>query len=211
MFTDYELDWSRVPEWANWVAQDADGEVFAFEREPIRGENVWRHKPGDRPCVYIANAHPNPNWWTACALRPVAQYDTANPGLVPFKDLPESTQLTYMRAFLDGNLQALAGRTHDDEWFECMSLRPVAIVRIAPPSTKPLIDWSHVASEYRYLTRDADGCAYLWNRKPHIRSADSDWWFALGGCKFASADVLASYTPGSCDWKDSLVERPEGQ
>jgi hypothetical protein len=133
-------------------------------------------------------------------------FDTTNPGLVPFKDLPESARIVYMHAFLAGRLQALAGHALDDEWFKCMSLQPGAIVRIAPPSTKPSIDWSHVASEYRYLARDGNGCVYLYVHRP-LKGLES--WRPRG--EYFGARAFASYTPGSCDWKDSLVERPEDQ
>jgi hypothetical protein len=35
-------DWKDAPSWANYVAMDADGEWWWFEREPPMGNRVWR-------------------------------------------------------------------------------------------------------------------------------------------------------------------------
>ena len=34
----------HVPNWAKYLAQDGDGSVYAYEKEPLFGsdENVWR-------------------------------------------------------------------------------------------------------------------------------------------------------------------------
>jgi hypothetical protein len=46
-------DWEDAPEWANWLARDADGELCWFENEPqLRGE-VWGRVSGRcRPALY---------------------------------------------------------------------------------------------------------------------------------------------------------------
>lgn len=35
-------DWKDAPEWANWLAQDADGEWNWFQFEPVRAFNHWQ-------------------------------------------------------------------------------------------------------------------------------------------------------------------------
>ena len=78
---------------------------------------------------------------------------------------------------------------------------PVEIVKAT--TIKPSIDWSHVSPEYNYLVQDSDGEGYLCGKKPtHVKSG----WFAES--VNISASTFTSYTPGTCDWKDSLVERP---
>ena len=77
--------------------------------------------------------------------------------------------------------------------------------RVKPqPLTKPSIDWSAVAPEYKWLARDKSGNGHLYRYKPEIR--EKFWTYCIGGC--LSAKFFASYHHGTCDWKDSLVERP---
>jgi hypothetical protein len=80
------------------------------------------------------------------------------------------------------------------------------VYRVKPqPLTKPTIDWSHVAPEYKWLARDFNGGGFLYEVKPE-RGHDFAIWSAY--CGFASTKGFASYQPGTCDWNDSLVERP---
>lgn len=79
------------------------------------------------------------------------------------------------------------------------------IEAIEKPKTKPSIDWTQIKPEYRWLARGARGCAYVHARNPKMGLSA---WNADGPC--ARVDILVSYTPGDCGWKDSLVERPAG-
>jgi hypothetical protein len=94
-------------------------------------------------------------------------------------------------------------------WFPAsfaISLSPHLVFRVKPqPTTKPSIDWSHVAPEYKWLARDKCGDAYLYLSEPEL--CQTVW--ISGGEHTQIARVFASYTPGTCDWRDSLVERPE--
>lgn len=78
---------------------------------------------------------------------------------------------------------------------------PVEIVKAI---TKPSIDWSHVSESFQYLAMDEDGRCWLWVSKP---APFQDKWDGRGVT--AKAENFASFIPGTCDWKDSLVERPE--
>ena len=78
---------------------------------------------------------------------------------------------------------------------------PIEIVKAV---TKPSIDWSHVSPEYNYLAQDEDGQGYLCGKKPHRRN--SAWCMET---PYILATTFTSYEPGSCDWKVSLVKRPE--
>ena len=84
---------------------------------------------------------------------------------------------------------------------------PVKIVQ-DESATKPSIDWEHVKSEYKWLSVDKDGSAYVYKDEPERNG--SDHWYSHNG-SFKEVKGLASYTPGTCDWKDSLVKRPEGE
>ena len=72
-----------------------------------------------------------------------------------------------------------------------------------PQELKPSIDWNHVSEGFQYLAMDADGESYLYTDKPQ----QGEWqWMSI--LRLAVADHFASFTYGTCDWKDSLVERP---
>ena len=78
---------------------------------------------------------------------------------------------------------------------------PVEIVKAV---TKPSIDWSHVSEDFKYLAMDESGLHHLFTEKP-LRGT-------LQWCTnhpFIYAGHFASFAPGTCDWKDSLVKRPE--
>ena len=77
-------------------------------------------------------------------------------------------------------------------------------VEVVKASIKPSIDWSHVSSEYNYLVQDSDGEGYLCGEKP---SRTESGWNAES--HYISADAFTSYVPGTCDWEDSLVKRPD--
>lgn len=77
---------------------------------------------------------------------------------------------------------------------------------------KPSIDWRYLPKKFKYLARDSSGDAYLFVSKPRADARYKVWsvarednwhWLILPARK------MASYLPGDCDWKDSLVERPE--
>ena len=76
-------------------------------------------------------------------------------------------------------------------------------VEIVKATTKPSIDWNHVSEGFQYLAMDADGESYLYIDEPQ---QDEQQW--MSSLRLATANLFASFTSGTCDWKDSLVERP---
>jgi hypothetical protein len=79
--------------------------------------------------------------------------------------------------------------------------------RVKPQQPKkPSIDWSHVAPCVVAIARDADGGAYLYAGLPSVSAYCSEW---VANCDAYAANAFASYTPGTCDWRDSLVQRPD--
>lgn len=86
--------------------------------------------------------------------------------------------------------------------------RPVLFphpVEIVKKVTKPSINWLHVRDEYKFLARSASGNAWIYSEEPTL---DEGFWAAEPGV-YAKANSYVSYTPGTCDWEDSLVKRPE--
>jgi hypothetical protein len=71
--------------------------------------------------------------------------------------------------------------------------------------TKPSINWEHVRDEYKFLAQDVTGSAWLYIEEP---TPDEVYWRAEAGV-YVNANSYASYIPGNCDWKDSLVKRPD--
>ena len=76
-------------------------------------------------------------------------------------------------------------------------------VEITKAVTKPSIDWGHVGEYFQYLAMDSGGNGYLCGKNPHY---DNTIW--LMEAPYIPATAFTSYVPGTCDWKDSLVKRP---
>ena len=79
-------------------------------------------------------------------------------------------------------------------------------VKIVPDiaKEKPSINWEHVNKKFKWLSVDENGDAYVFENKPKV---DDHYWFSLKG-GLSEVSGLASYAPGTCDWQDSLVKRP---
>lgn len=80
---------------------------------------------------------------------------------------------------------------------------PVEVVKSA---TKPSIDWSQIKDEYKWLAVDVNNCAYVYENEPNI---DGIAYWCSSGATYFNVNGLVSYSRGTCDWKDSLVKRPE--
>lgn len=96
---------------------------------------------------------------------------------------------------------ALNGKENESHVNPSLYPYPVEIVRKV---TKPSIDWEQVREEYKFLARDENNTAWLYQEKPEIYR---EGWGVTRGVP-AEAGSYVSYTPGTCDWEDSLVERP---
>lgn len=81
---------------------------------------------------------------------------------------------------------------------------PVEVVKAA--IIKPSIDWSQIKDEYKWLAVDENDSAFVFEKEPSIDGAP--YWY-IGGTYF-EVNGLVSYSRGTCDWKYSLVKRPEG-
>ena len=78
--------------------------------------------------------------------------------------------------------------------------------RIKP--TKPSIDWSQVSDKFNYLARDESGLIYLYENKPEVAH---DGWSSVAGVggMIVWAVTFKSLEVGTCNWTESLVERPK--
>ena len=77
---------------------------------------------------------------------------------------------------------------------------PVEVIKSV---TKPTIDWDHVSPEYNYLAQDSNGKGYLCGKNPHCMA----YAWSMES-PYIRANTFTSYEPGTCNWKDSLVKRP---
>lgn len=98
----------------------------------------------------------------------------------------------------------LDGKCGDEHALPSLYPYPVEIVKKV---TKPSINWEHVHSKFNYLAEDFGGAAFLYEEKPF--AADAGWGVPSCSSEIAEVNMFASYTPGTCDWKDSLVARPK--
>lgn len=95
-----------------------------------------------------------------------------------------------------------------NEWVKvsrpCWVYESVYRIKPEPPPHKHSIDWSHVAPQFKWMAEDEDGSAWIYDAPP---SLDAEEWWREGDVVARVDDLFASYRPGTCDWKDSLVER----
>jgi len=119
-----------------------------------------------------------------------------------FKDLPEEQQRELVwQHHMEAPIEYFVGE--HTSWFTKFGgkLNPSTTYRLA--LTSPSADWSHVHPDYNWLARDQDDEGYFHEREPDQLSCG---WSA--GPTYSPAAVFTSYNPGTCDWKDSLVQRP---
>ena len=99
------------------------------------------------------------------------------------------------------------GYTSDGKYHETSNIvlfpYPVEVIKAI---TKPSIDWSHVSEEFQYLAMNKDGMHLLFAEEP--TKGDVEWTAPAPYELYLLAEHFTSFTPGTCDWKDSLVKRP---
>lgn len=67
---------------------------------------------------------------------------------------------------------------------------------------KPWINWEHLSDDMKWMATDKNGYPFLYSHGPKLH--DEEWF--LWNCY--TVYPFLSFTPGTCDWKDSLVMRP---
>jgi hypothetical protein len=85
------------------------------------------------------------------------------------------------------------------------SFRPEVKYRIK--ETKDSFDWDALHPHYKFIVRDEYGDAYAYEEKPIV--INRLWREGCSCTKITGA--FASYKRGTCDWTDSLIERPESK
>ena len=124
----------------------------------------------------------------------------------PFGELDADTIGRLVRAWMDGEAPAIQYQTHDGVWEAIFqpSWEEDLTYRLAPrPLTKPSVDWTSVGAMWNAMATEYSGTTWLHARKPQW--SDGRW---IGGRGGLIATNYASFVPGTCDWRDSLVMRP---
>lgn len=128
----------------------------------------------------------------------------------PFGELSKAEKMELLEAWVNGEgvevlYNGVVWATCNPAWVSWCKYR----IKPKPAPTKPSIDWGAVRKEFRYLAKDGNGgFLYLHTHKPEPQGLT--WRSKAKDRNVVSADQFASADCGTCDWKDSLVERPEG-
>ncbi|MGL4890627.1 MAG: hypothetical protein ACRC52_07480 [Aeromonas veronii] len=130
----------------------------------------------------------------------------------PINDLDDNTIGRLVRAHLDG---AVIECRWSGGWSECPepAWQPKNPYRLKPkpqpkPLTKPSINWDHVAPIWKYLARNEVGDGLLFTHEPVPTISSSGWRLFDDRCgRISVIQSHASFIPGTCDWRDSLVMR----
>ena len=56
-----DFDKDKLPDWALWLAQDADGAWWAYEAEPNQHDTGWYENEVGR-IARLGKGDPNPQW-----------------------------------------------------------------------------------------------------------------------------------------------------
>jgi len=90
----------ELPEWANWVAQDACGTWYCYEKKPIAYRTPPSHTPESGKYEFIVTGQPNANWKDT-PQRITLEVSTD----LPFKieDLPSRTKWNWAAQDADGS------------------------------------------------------------------------------------------------------------
>lgn len=75
------------------------------------------------------------------------------------------------------------------------------------PLTKPSLDWSHVHEQFNHAAKDSDGGGSVFADMPEPEEWGGEGWWCSNG-DWVETKGFASWNPGTCDWKDSLIHRP---
>lgn len=67
-------------------------------------------------------------------------------------------------------------------------------------------NWEILPPEYKWIARDGNGYVYAGTYPPEIEACDWRWVHTK---HLIRVDMLTCFKRGTCDWKDSLIVRPE--
>ena len=119
-------------------------------------------------------------------------------------------------AFQDCNLKELEIYLGVSGWvkparYTSLTAHSVTFRKKSTPLTKPEIPWDAIKDEYKWAARDSSGKVWIYTSIPEVSPSFGSWDTPLGRgpqiADFISRSLKVD--PGTCDWKDSLVQRPD--
>lgn len=131
-----------------------------------------------------------------------------------FKDLSKEEKLELIEAQIDGKVVEIyvGGRG----WAKPCSdgkivYYPDVCYRVAETQDQ-FTNWDILPPEYKWIARDGSEAVYAYTEKPTLDGVNSYWHGkGLSPTGLPKVDELTCYKQGTVDWKDSLIERPEGE
>jgi hypothetical protein len=127
-----------------------------------------------------------------------------------FKDLTNKEKIDLFSSWVEDPRCIQYYSSEHDTWTTILNPGWMATTVYRAAITPDYIDWSHVAPDFKFMTRAPDGIAWLWRAQPKVYL--NKYWAALpgaGGHDLCLANSFASYKKGGTRWQDSLVCRPE--
>ena len=93
-------------------------------------------------------------------------------------------------------------RCAEPEWFD------PNCYRVRPEPLRPLtVRWEHMPTWAKWAARDEDGAIWVFEEFPKLWS---DVWGRGDGDRNRIDQFPGLSDPGTVDWRDSLIQRPEG-
>ena len=71
------------------------------------------------------------------------------------------------------------------------------------PVTYPTVDWSIFTDDMQWIAFDENGDCYAYTDKPKV---NNNMWILSAGKVFSTQHIKIGR--GTCDWRDSLIQRP---
>lgn len=117
----------------------------------------------------------------------------------PFREMTPEERSAIVDGWVNGELEVLCIQV----WRKYVGdLCKSSIYRTKP--RRLIIPWEVIKPEYRWAAMDACGAIWVYESTPEI--IDSSW---TSGDSLSCADALNIDTTG-IDWRESLVQRPDG-
>lgn len=103
------IDWSKAPDWANWAAQDGDGTITFFTKEPYVpiGGDYWIQ--GERLPFQTLSGTPHEDWKNSLMKRPKSEVKPKFP--VNWGEIPE--EVKWVR--ISENHRVIVGLSEKDD------------------------------------------------------------------------------------------------
>ena len=82
--------------------------------------------------------------------------------------------------------------------------------RVRPEPLRPLsVRWEHIPTWAEWAAPDKNGAIYIFSCAPSVAPLVPSWINSLGRSQYLS-EWHGLSDPGTVDWRDSLIKRPEG-